>query len=170
MKKLKTFFLGTASVVMVVVIFGLFGCQSRTTNAVETGEQTAPELDSAAEVTPELEPAALATPELEAYEGTLDEQLSAAVIANDTAAVEQLLNAGAHADAINSAGDPILKLAISDPRAGSNTSIFALLMTHGADVNALISKEMRYSLWQLGQDTLKSFNFCLTPVRTLTVL
>ena len=136
MNKVKTFVLATATVVMLAAFLGLFGCQSRTINAVEIGEQTAPELDTAAEVTPEMDQATRVTPDLKATEGALDEQLSAAVTANDIAAVEQLLDAGAGPDALDSSGNPILKSAILAAESGGDTNIVALLVAHRADVNA----------------------------------
>lgn len=137
MNKVKTITLATAAVVVLAVLLGLLGCQSRTSNTVEIGEQVTPNLDTAAEVTPEIELATRVTPELEAFEETLDEQLSTAVNAKDITVVEQLLDAGASPDAIDSSGDPILKSAILSIRDGGETDIVKMLVAHGADVNAL---------------------------------
>jgi ankyrin repeat protein len=64
-------------------------------------------------------------------------QLHEAVRANDTAAVERLLEAGSSPNALDSSGDPILLSAIQDAETSGSTDIVALLVDKGADVNAL---------------------------------
>jgi ankyrin repeat protein len=101
---------------VLALVVGTFVWQSRTLDTIDFVAQV-PGFEAAAPVT--------------------DEQLIEAVNAKDAAAVEQLLKAGANANALDSSGDPMLKTAILRGQSGGSAEIVELLLAHGADTNAL---------------------------------
>ncbi|MCA9934600.1 MAG: ankyrin repeat domain-containing protein [Ardenticatenaceae bacterium] len=138
MNNVKTIVGTVTAVAVLAVIIGFFIFQARDLNPTGTVEQVTPKLEtSEGTPPPTLNSISIAltqqalTPIPPTRE--IDEQLFAAVTANDTDTVKQFLNAGADPNTVNSEGIPVLVRAI---RGAGNTNIIKLLLEFGADVNS----------------------------------
>ncbi len=117
MNNVKSFVGATVVLALLAVVVGNFVWQSRNLEPVETEGQPALQLET--------------------VEGTLDDQLVEAVVANDAAAVKRLLEAGANPDVVDSAGNPIWKSALLGVQISGKPDIVGLLIEYGADPNGL---------------------------------
>lgn len=127
MNNIKTIMGATAAIAVLLLIGGFFFWQNTTPNTVAQVEPAASETDTEEQVEP-----ITSQPNVETE--ITDEQLIEAVIAKDSTAVAQLLDAGISPNISDSAGNPILKSIIFD-RTNEGTDIIALLIKHGANVN-----------------------------------
>ena len=75
------------------------------------------------------------TPTMDGDDGTTDEQLVQAIMAEDAAKVEDLLAAGANPNALDNDGNALLLLAAKT----GHLDIVQFMLDNGADVNSMMS-------------------------------
>ena len=142
----KTFLGAATAVLILAIVVGFFAFQNRKFNTVDSVTAT-PETATAL---PTSNPFSIALTQ-QALTSTpvptpseIDEQLFAAVTAEDVAAVEKFLEGGANPNTVNSGGLPVLLRAIRDAWVSDNTEIIELLLIFGADANEYNGSEFAF--------------------------